>query len=204
MFSIAQARNRALWYSTLATVLFAVAVTLLLLWAVKTAYEATGDYQRWPRLLFVMGWWVQWFARRLYSLDVVAGLWNWLPSMARSPIWFLSPPIVLMVNAVYLGGLLQRAGAYLRRELKQAQQAAQQAVWQEELLRKHGGQASQPQPRAPSIGVYIDLRQQPLPKTPWWTHPWGILLLAVAGGIVSGIVAGVLTQWLNVSLGLAH
>ena len=47
MFSIAQARNRALWYSTLATVLFAVAVTLLLLlWAVKTAYEATGDYQR--------------------------------------------------------------------------------------------------------------------------------------------------------------
>lgn len=70
------------------------------------------------------------------------------------------------------------------------------ALWQRELS------GERPVPvRSDQIGVQVNLHQQlPAPPAPWWTKPWGLLAVAVVGGVAAAVIA----QWLNIQLGLVR
>ncbi len=156
---------------------------------------ATRQYAQWHYPFSLVGWAVQRAAVFVYNLPAGELLWQSVKPMSPS-FWFVQPEVLVSGVLLFLSGLMRRAALVLRKGLQEALTAVQQARWQREL----DGERSTPL-RGDQIGVQINLhRQLPAPPTPWWTKPWGLLLIALVGGVASA-VAG---QWLNLQLGLVR
>jgi hypothetical protein len=176
--------------------MFWAVFALLLLSGLKTLYAVSAGYAKWIQPLYWLGWAIHHAADVVYALPGMPLLWHAVVSFDER-WWFLRSGVWASVAIVGLAGVMQRAAAELRANLKKAIDAAQIARWQAELM-------GQPPPQPVTInqiGVQINnFAQAPVPKSPWWTRPRGLLLIAVVGGLVVAVSG----QWLNLQLGLVR
>jgi hypothetical protein len=193
--TVGQAYRRARWYTVIAWLIAAACLVFYVLSALKAGAMATQHYAEWRYPFSWVGWAVQRAASFAYKLPGGSLLWESVTAM-NPPLWLIRPEVVVSLVLLFLSGLMRRAASELRRGLQEALYAAQLARWQRELS------GEQPKPvRSDQIGVQINLHQQlPVPPAPWWTTPWGLLAIAVVGGVASAVIA----QWLNIQLCLVR
>lgn len=195
MLTVGQAYRRARCYTLLAWLIGAVCIGFYLLSGLKAGAIATQHYAEWRYPFSLAGWVVQRAALFVYELPAGDLFWQAVKPM-NPPLWLIQPVVLVSGVLLLLSGLMSRAASALRKGLQEALTAVQQARWQREM------DGERPGPRGgDQIGVQINLHQQlPMPKMPWWTKPWGLLLIALVGGAASAVVG----QWLNLQLGLVR
>ena len=195
MLTVGQAYRRARWYKVLAWLIGVACIAFYVLAALKALTISTQHYAEWYYPFSLAGWAVQRAAVFVYNLPAGDLLWQSVMPM-NPPLWFIQPEVLVSGVLLFLSGLMSRAALVLRKGLQEALTAVQQARWQREM------DGERPERRGGDrIGVQINLHQQlPVPEMPWWTKPWGLLLIAIVGGVAAAVIG----QWLNLQFGLVR
>jgi hypothetical protein len=160
----------------------------------KTVFIFCQGYLTWPRPFSWVGWKVVELAVSINDMPFGSALWN-LVEPINLPWWLVRTEVLVGCALVFACGVTQRAANVLQSGLAEAYKSVQQELWRRELL----GYPEPPPQQV--IGVQINVNESsPAPPSPWWTKPWGLILISV----VASVAAAVLGQWLNLELGLAH
>jgi hypothetical protein len=192
--TVAQAYSRLRWYTWLSRLLGLLCAGYFAICALKGLYPLMETLAAWPPPLNTIGTMAVQAITWVYGS--VPGVRQWWPDLSALGLaWLVDTRTLLMAAGIFVAGLMKRAAVDLRERLRRAIESAQLARWRDELR----GEAPPAAVNIGNIGGQVNVYQSaPVPKSPWWSRPFGMLLIAV----VSGVAAAVLGQWLNLELGL--
>jgi hypothetical protein len=184
--NIAEAKHAVVKYRIAGAALMFISVLFSVCAGLKTVYFATANdvsplvgLARQLRLAVYF----------IYEKTQAASyIWEWAPVIDPFHLNTAANFVFLLIVIVgTIGRLIWDSAAHLARRIRDAEQAAEAHGWQRQL----GAGPSHATAAPDRININIELDQ----KDQWYKRPLGIVLLALAGGV--------LLQWLNLKLGLA-